>query len=165
MQNHDPSSESQKPSLSLSGNANAMGNNKAKRNDKDKKDELRVEQINATTLAYLGDSVYEVYIREHLICAGNFKVDRLHKAATKYVSAKAQSMIITKLREDKFLTDEEEGVFKRGKNRHTNTLPKNTSPIAYKEATGFEALIGYLYILGKNDRIIEIINKAIEIVG
>lgn len=165
MQNHDPSSEPQKTSIPLSGNTKAKRDNKAKRNTEDKKQEFRVEQINATTLAYLGDSVYEVYIREHLIHAGNFKVDRLHKAATKYVSAKAQSMIITELREDKFLTDEEERVFKRGKNRHTNTLPKNTSPMAYKEATGFEAIIGYLYILGKNDRIIEIINKAIEIVG
>ena len=150
MQNHDPSSESQKTALSLSDN-------------KYKQEAIRVEQINATTLAYLGDSVYEVYIREHLVRSGIFKVDRLHKAATKYVSAK--SMIITKLREEKLLTDEEEGVFKRGKNRHTNTLPKNTSPLTYKEATGFEALIGYLYILGKNDRIIEIVNKAIEIVG
>ena len=152
MQNHDPSSESQKTALSLSDN-------------KYKQEAIRVEQINATTLAYLGDSVYEVYIREHLVRSGIFKVDRLHKDATKYVSAKAQSMIITKLREEKLLTDEEEGVFKRGKNRHTNTLPKNTSPLTYKEATGFEALIGYLYILGKNDRIIEIVNKAIEIVG
>lgn len=152
MQKHGPSSESQKTALSLSDN-------------KYKQEAIRVEQINATTLAYLGDSVYEVYIREHLVRSGTFKVDRLHKAATKYVSAKAQSMIITKLREEKLLTDEEEGVFKRGKNRHTNTLPKNTSPLTYKEATGFEALIGYLYILGKNDRIIEIVNKAIEIVG
>ena len=152
MQNHDPSSESQKTALSLSDN-------------KYKQEAIRVEQINATILAYLGDSVYEVYIREHLVRSGIFKVDRLHKAATKYVSAKAQSMIITKLREEKLLTDDEEGVFKRGKNRHTNTLPKNTSPLTYKEATGFEALIGYLYILGKNDRIIEIVNKAIEIVG
>ena len=152
MQNHDPSSESQKTGLSLSDN-------------KYKQEAIRVEQINATTLAYLGDSVYEVYIREHLVRSGIFKVDRLHKAATKYVSAKAQSMIISKLREEKFLTDEEEVVYKRGKNRHTNTLPKNTSLMTYKEATGFEALIGYLYILGKNDRIIEIINKAIEIVG
>lgn len=152
MQKHGPSSESQKTGLSLSDN-------------KYKQEAIRVEQINATTLAYLGDSVYEVYIREHLVRSGIFKVDRLHKAATKYVSAKAQSMIISKLREEKFLTDEEEVVYKRGKNRHTNTLPKNTSPLTYKEATGFEALIGYLYILGKNDRIIEIVNKAIEIVG
>ncbi len=128
-------------------------------------DKIKVQQINATTLAYLGDSVYEVYIREHLINSGNYKVDKLHKVATKYVSAKAQSMIITKLRASEFLTEEEESVYKRGRNRHTNTLPKNTSPMTYKEATGFESLIGYLYMVGQNDRLAEIINKAIEIVG
>lgn len=155
MQNHEESLEAQESS-------NAPKKNNEKSNDSAK---IRVNQINATTLAYLGDSVFEVYIREHLINNGIYKVDRLHKAATKYVSAKAQSMIISKLREEKFLTDEEEVVYKRGKNRHTNTLPKNTSLMTYKEATGFEALIGYLYMLRKNDRVIEIINEAIEIVG
>lgn len=155
MQNHEELLEVQESS-------NAPKKNNEKSNDSAK---IRVNQINATTLAYLGDSVFEVYIREHLINNGIYKVDRLHNAATKYVSAKAQSMIISKLREEKFLTDEEEGVYKRGKNRHTNTLPKNTSLMTYKEATGFEALIGYLYMLRKNDRVIEIINEAIEIVG
>ena len=148
--------------LELNESSNVSDRSVENTNDSAK---VRANQVNATTLAYLGDSVYEVHIREHLINNGIYKVDRLHKSATKYVSAKAQSMIIKKLIETDFLTDEESGVYKRGRNRHTNTLPKNTSPMTYKEATGFEALIGYLYMLRKNDRVIEIINEAIKIVG
>ena len=155
MQTHETSNEAQKSS-------NVSGKNIEESKDRAK---IIVKQINATTLAYMGDSVYEVHIREYLINSGNYKVDRLHKAATKYVSAKAQSMIIKNLIESEFLTDEEESVYKRGRNRHTNTLPRNTSPMTYKEATGFEALIGYLYMTGENDRLVEIMNKAIEIVG
>lgn len=155
MQKHGPSSESQQ-STNIDDEKKNLGNDGGRR---------KIRQINATTLAYMGDSVYEVHIREYLINKGNYKVDRLHKSATKYVSAKAQSMIVKKLIESEFLTDEEFDVYKRGRNRHTNTLPKNTSHTTYKEATGFEALIGYLYILGEKDRVIEIVNKAIEIVG
>lgn len=155
MQKHESLSESQQSTNAAQ--ENIRGSNNSGRS--------RIRQINATALAYMGDSVYEVHIREYLINKGNYKVDRLHKSATKYVSAKAQSMIVKKLIESEFLTDEEFDVYKRGRNRHTNTLPKNTSPMTYKEATGFEALIGYLYMLGQNDRVLEIINKAIEIVG
>lgn len=122
------------------------------------------ETLNGTTLAYIGDSAYELSIRRHLIDSGKTKVDKLHHAATKYVSAKAQSIIVGKFLETGFLTDEEIEVYRRGRNRRPKTIPKNTPPLIYKEATGFEALIGFLYLTGRHERLREIVGRAIDIV-
>jgi len=119
---------------------------------------MDVNLINVITLAYLGDSVYEVYIRNYLINKGIAKVDDLQKEAIRYVSAKGQSKVLDYLIDNNFLNEEELSVIKRGRNYKRETHPKNTDIITYKMSTGFEAMIGYLYLSNKIDRIGEIIN-------
>lgn len=113
--------------------------------------------INSLTLAYLGDSVYELYIRNYLISKGIAKVNNLQKEAIKYVSAKGQCKFVTKMLEENFLTEDEIDVFHRARNYKTTSHPKNTDIITYKYATGFEAVIGYLYLKNDIKRIEEII--------
>lgn len=112
--------------------------------------------INIITLAYLGDAIYEVYVREHLISTCVAMVDELQKEAIKYVSAKSQSRILTNLIDNDYLTEEEKDIVKRGRNYKRNTHPKNTDIITYKLSTGFEALIGYLYLNNQKDRLNEL---------
>lgn len=118
--------------------------------------------VNVITLAYLGDAIYEVYVREFLIRNGYAKVELLQKKAIEYVSAKNQCRIINKLMNLNFLTEEEIEVFKRGRNYKRESHPKNTDIITYKNSTGFEAIIGYLYLEGKKERLEEIIRKILE---
>jgi len=101
-------------------------------------------QLSGTTLAYIGDSIYEVKVREHLIETGLTKVDDLHKSAIKFTSATGQSIAYDLIEE--LLNEEEIKVFKRGRNAESTRKPRNTSLAIYKKATGFEALIGYLYL-------------------
>lgn len=119
---------------------------------------------NALVLAYLGDSVYEVYIRKHLIDQKISKVNNLQKEAIKYVSAKGQCDLINKLIANSFLTEEELSVFYRARNHKTKTHPKNTDIITYKYATGFEAIIGFLYLDDQHTRLEELMQAAIEII-
>ncbi|NMS91065.1 Mini-ribonuclease 3 [Clostridioides difficile] len=114
-------------------------------------------------LAYLGDTVYETYIREYLIRQNTQrKVNDLHKLAIKYVKAKAQATIIHEIEAE--LTEEESKIYKRGRNQKSNTSPKNADIIDYKHATGFEALVGYLYLNNEIERLQYIINKGIKII-
>lgn len=114
-------------------------------------------------LAYLGDTVYETYIREYLIRQNTQrKVNDLHKLAIKYVKAKAQASIIHEIEAE--LTEEESKIYKRGRNQKSNTSPKNADIIDYKHATGFEALVGYLYLNNEIERLQYIINKGIKII-
>ncbi len=114
-------------------------------------------------LAYLGDTVYESYIREYLITKNiNKKVNDLHKSAIKYVKAKSQAIIIHNIEEE--LTEEEHRIYKRGRNQKSHTSAKNADIIDYKCATGFEALIGYLYLSKQTKRLDYIVNKGIEII-
>ena len=115
--------------------------------------------INVITLAYLGDAIYEVYIRNKLIKKGLLKVDILQAHATKYVSAKGQAEILNNLINNNILTNEEIDIVKRGRNNKRNTHPKNTDIITYKLSTGFETLIGYLYLSDKKERLKEILNN------
>ena len=110
---------------------------------------MELNSINIIALAYLGDSIYEVYIRENLLKNGLSKVDNMQKEAVKYVSAKAQSMILDNMANNNFLTEEEIEVVKRGRNYKRSMHPKNTDIITYKKSTGFEGLIGYLYLKDK----------------
>lgn len=119
---------------------------------------MDVKLINVITLAYLGDSVYEVYIRDFLIKKGIAKVEKLQKEAIKYVSAKGQSKILTYLIDNDFLNDHELDFVRRGRNYKRDSHPKNTDIITYKMSTGFETMIGYLYYEGKIERLEEIIN-------
>lgn len=114
-------------------------------------------RINIITLAYLGDAVYEVYVRKYLIDKGIAKVEDLQKEAINYVSAKNQSKILNYLIDDDMLSLEEIDIVKRGRNYKRASHPKNTDIITYKMSTGFEALIGHLYLVNK-DRLEELMN-------
>lgn len=121
------------------------------------------KDMNVLALAYLGDSIYEVYIRNFLINKGISKVDKLQKEAIKYVCAKAQALFVSKLIDNNFLDDVELEIFYRARNHKSNRHPKNTDIITYKFSTGFEAIIGYLYLDNKIDRIRDIIDFVMEV--
>lgn len=120
---------------------------------------MEVNTINIVTLAYLGDAIYEVYIRETLIKKGIAKVEDLTKVATNYVSAKGQANILKELIDKNYFTDEELNVIKRGRNYKRSSHPKHTDVVTYKYSTGFEALIGYLYLSNNKERLTEILNQ------
>lgn len=121
-----------------------------------------MDNINVLALAYLGDSIYEVYIRKYLIMQGIVNVNVLQKEATKYVSAKGQAYYLNKLLNNNYLTLEEINIIFRGRNHKSHKAPKNTDIKTYKQATGFETLIGYLYLNNQNKRIDEIINYILK---
>lgn len=123
-----------------------------------------VKLLNALALAYMGDAVLEQRIREHLLLAGGVKPHRLHKEATSYVSAKAQSNVVHRMMEEDYLTEEELAVFRRGRNAKSGSVPKNTDVRTYKNSSGFEAILGYLFLLEQHARVNEIIDYAIVIV-
>ena len=114
--------------------------------------------INVITLAYIGDAVYEVYVREHLIKNGIAKVEELQREAVKFVSAKNQSKILSYLIDNNLLTEIEIDIVKRGRNYKRSSHPKNTDIITYKMSSGFEAMIGYLYLNDDKNRLNEIMN-------
>lgn len=117
---------------------------------------------NPLVLAFLGDATYAHCVRYHLIARGVAKPHQLHKEANRYVSAKAQANILLSLLPS--LTEEEVGVVKRGRNAKSGSTAKNADIIDYRHATAFEALIGYLYLNGQEERIAEIMHQAFAIV-
>ncbi|MCF6095179.1 Mini-ribonuclease 3 [Microaerobacter geothermalis] len=118
-------------------------------------------QLHPLVLAYIGDAVYEVLVRQKVASLGILKPERLHKAATNYVSAKGQAYILSFLYDE--LTEEEKEVVRRGRNTKSKTSPKNTDILLYRHSTGFEALIGYLFLMKNEKRLMELIKKAFEI--
>ncbi len=118
---------------------------------------------NILTLAYIGDAVYEIYIREYLIKQGIMKVNNLQHEAIKYVSAISQRKFLEKLINENILTDKEINIMMRARNHKGTRHPKNTDIITYKYATAFEAIIGFLYLNKDNTRIEEILEKIIEV--
>lgn len=119
-------------------------------------------QTNPLVLAFLGDATYAHCVRYHLIARGLVKPNQLHKAANRYVSAKAQANILMNLMPE--LSEEEVSIVKRGRNAKSGSSAKNADIIDYRHATAFEALIGYLYLNGKEERIAEIMQQAFAIV-
>ena len=120
----------------------------------------RPELLNPLVLAYIGDAVYELYVRIHISKNGALKTNALHKASIGFVCAKAQAGILDKIEES--LTEEELNIVRRGRNANSNTIPKNASVADYKKATAFEALIGYLFLKNNINRLEEIIDIAIK---
>lgn len=112
------------------------------------------------TLAYIGDGVYEIIIRTILVQRGNCPVNQLHKKASSLVKAAAQSAMMGVL--EPLLTEEEHQVYKRGRNAHSATMAKNATMADYRRATGFEALMGYLYLKEDFTRILELIHEGIK---
>ncbi|MBS7344807.1 MAG: Mini-ribonuclease 3 [Caryophanon sp.] len=123
-----------------------------------------VKQLNALALAYMGDAVLEQRVREYLLRKGGVRPNTLHKAATKYVSAKAQSSIVLRMLEEGYLTEEEQAVFRRGRNAKSGSVPKNTDVRTYRNSSGFEAVLGYLFLLEQHERAHDIITYAIDII-
>lgn len=117
----------------------------------------KIEMLSPLVLAFVGDTVYDLYVRTRLVSQTNAGVDKLHKNATSYVNCSAQSQSIKKI--EPFLTESERAVFKRGRNSKSHT-PKNAEMADYKNATGFEALIGYIYLKGDNKRLKEIMDMV-----
>jgi ribonuclease-3 family protein len=111
-------------------------------------------------LAYIGDAVYEVYIRQYVISQTNHKPNHLHKTATKFVSAKSQSKLLTTLMP--MLTEEEKDIVRRGRNAKSGTTAKNAEVLEYRHSTAFECLIGYLFYTQSFVRLKEILDKITQ---
>ena len=122
-----------------------------------------IKSMNTTTLAYMGDAVYELQIRELLIGRNKGDVGKVHKRAIAYVSSDGQSKAL-KTRMKDFLTEEERKLVKRARNKRATSRPRNADPRRYKLATGFEALIGALYLVGDKDRLEKVIHEAVRII-
>jgi len=122
---------------------------------------INVLEVNVLVLAYLGDTIYEDYVRKYLINKGISNVNDLQTASVSYVSAKAQAGFVLKLIEDNFFSLEELSVIKRARNYKSSSHPKNCDIVTYKYATGLEALIGYLELLNKKSRIDEIMDNIL----
>ena len=120
----------------------------------------KVNTMSPLTWAYIGDAVYELYIRNYLIETTNLKPNKLHKEAIKYVKASAQAKILEGLQD--ILTEEEQEIVRRGRNTQNHHLPKNADLKDYTYATAFEALIGYLHLSKQEERLEEILKKIIQ---
>ena len=123
-------------------------------------EEQDIRTYSPLTLAYIGDAIFELVVRTVLVERKNTQPEKLHKAATKIVKAETQAVMIELLKED--LTEEELTVFKRGRNAKAVTRAKNATMSEYRRATGFETLMGYLYLKGDLERMIKLISLGIE---
>lgn len=124
---------------------------------------LDLGTISMQTLAFIGDSVYNVYIRTYLASVSNVQTGKLHIKSIKYVSARGQAKTIDKLMDS--LSEEEINIYKRGRNTNIHTVSKNVDVVEYKKSTGFEALIGYLYITKNTKRLEEIVKFSIDYIN
>lgn len=118
---------------------------------------------NGLSLAYIGDAIYEVYVRRYVMSLGYGRVNDLHKQAIIYTNAKAQAKVIHYFLENNVLSDSELRIFKRGRNSSVHTKRKNVDLADYLDATGFEALIGYIYLENNIERLEELINISLRI--
>ena len=127
------------------------------------KENVEIKDINTyspLTLAYIGDAIYEIIIRTMVVSKGDRQVGKLHKESSELVKASTQAEISKSLKD--ILTEEEERVFKRGRNAKSFTTAKNASMSDYRTATGFEALMGYLYLSHQSERMLELINTGLK---
>lgn len=116
------------------------------------------KELSPLVLAYIGDAVFELFVRTMVLSLGNAPVNKMHKRSREIVKAKGQSDMYFKI-SDK-LTEEEQSVFRRGRNAKSHTMPKNADLMDYKHATGLEALFGYLYLQGNMERLTELFNSG-----
>lgn len=119
---------------------------------------MNIKEINVLVLAYLGDTIYEDYIRKYLIDKGIGNVNDLQKEALNYVSAKGQAKYINEMLDNNFFSEEELSIIKRARNNSSKSHPKNCDVVTYRYATALEALIGYLELSQNKERIDEIMN-------
>ena len=122
--------------------------------------EFNSKTVTNDALSFVGDAVYSLLVRERLIMSGECRSGSLHSNSTRYVSARAQAKAYERIKD--ILTEAEAAVYKRGRNAHSPTKAKNATTSDYRKATGFEALIGYLYLQKNFDRIMEIVRSGFE---
>lgn len=122
------------------------------------------KQMNSLALAYIGDAIYEVFVRHHLLAKGQVRPNQLHKLSTTYVSAKAQAAVLHELSKKEAFSEEEMAIIRRGRNAKSGTVPKNTDVQTYRYSTAFEALIGYLHLEKREERLSEIIEASFELI-
>lgn len=125
-----------------------------------KLDEVQVRMLNPLSLAYIGDAVHEMFVRTYVISKYSGSINKLNKMVVSMIKATAQAEAIRKLESQ--LSEEELAIYKRGRNAKSLTVPKNTSVGVYRSATGFEALLGYLYLTGQEDRLIQLVAEAVK---
>lgn len=125
-----------------------------------KKEIDSAKMLSPLVWAYVGDSVYELFVRTHLTNTSNAKPHKLHIESIKYVKAKAQADILKKITNN--LTEEEKDIVRRGRNTENHHVAKNSNVADYSQSTAFEALIGYLYLTKQDDRLKEILNMCID---
>ncbi|MCA0982351.1 MULTISPECIES: Mini-ribonuclease 3 [Exiguobacterium] len=123
---------------------------------------MQPKQMNALALAYMGDVVYELAVRKRLLEQGLTRPNDLHRGAVRYVNARAQASVVTYWLETDVLTEEEQAVVRRGKNAKSGSIPKRVDVHTYRYSTAFEALIGYIYLTERRDRLEELIKQAFE---
>ncbi|MYL39731.1 Mini-ribonuclease 3 [Halobacillus litoralis] len=121
-----------------------------------------IKQMKSLALAYMGDSVYELYVRHHLLEKGEVKPQQLHQAAVQFVSAGSQAAVVQAWQEDGLLTEEEQGVLRRGRNAKSGSVPKSTNVQTYRYSTAFEAVLGFLYLSGRTERLETLIDYSIK---
>ena len=122
-------------------------------------DNKNLNLINPLVLAYVGDAVFEVYVRTKVVNDGMLKTNKLHRLSIEFVKAKAQAEALERIKDN--LTEEELNIVRRGKNVNSNTIPKNAEIADYKKATALEALIGYLFLSENHSRLDEIIEMIL----
>ena len=122
--------------------------------------EVEIQEYSPLTLAYIGDGIYELLIRTLVVNEGNKPVQKLHKETSALVQASAQSKMMRRLQEE--LTEEEHAVYKRGRNAKSVSPAKNQSVTDYRRATGFEALMGYLYLKKDWERMLKLVKTGLE---
>lgn len=125
---------------------------------------VNVKQLNSLALAYIGDAVYEVHVRHHLIESGGIRPNDLHQKAVSFVSATAQAAIIHDWLDREILSEEEAGVVRRGRNAKSHSTPKNMPIHAYRYATAFEALIGYHFLMKNETRLTELLELSLQFI-
>ncbi|MCD8197963.1 MAG: ribonuclease III [Lachnospiraceae bacterium] len=125
--------------------------------------EVDIRTYSPATLAYIGDAIYDLIIRTILVERGNRSANSLHKEASAYVKASAQSALVDVLLDE--LSEEEQQYFRRGRNAHPASMAKNASMRDYRRATGFETLMGYLYLTHQTKRMIDLIKLGLERTG
>ena len=121
---------------------------------------MAAEQYSPLTLAFMGDAVFEIFVRRLIVTESNRPVNKLHRASSELVCAEAQARMIKALKPH--LTDKELEIYKRGRNAKSHTSAKNASIKDYRRATGFEALLGYLFLDGQKERADELMKRAVE---
>lgn len=119
-----------------------------------------VAQLHPLALAYIGDAVYEVYVRQYLLTKPNHRPNHLHKEATRFVAAKAQANMLADWLPE--LTEEELDIVRRGRGAKSGSAPKSADMIEYRQSTAFESLIGYLYYTGRRERLNELLGRAVR---